>query len=151
MRRLGLVGSLVLFVSLYLAGSIPAFSADNGIVAATVTVQDVPCITVGTTNINYGQKAFSTLLTPVSALSSIANVDSCSTAAQTLLATGSQATAAGALWNPVASFSCSGPSTNEYRHTLRDADTATDVHLSLVAQTLASLTGMSRQSSTPRS
>ncbi len=147
MRKLGLVGSVVLATSVWLAATVPVFGDDTGVVTATVNVQDVPCITLGTTNINYGQKAFSTSLTFVNAPSSISNIDSCSTSAQTLLGTGSLATGTLASWSPVPTLSCSGPSTNEYRHTLRNLESSADVHLSLSAQSLGTLAGNQQDAS----
>jgi hypothetical protein len=149
MRMFGVVLSVLLAGGVYAGSSVPVFSEDDATVTATVSVQDVPCITVGTTLINYGTKAFSTSQGLVSGSSTIGNVDSCSTAAQTLLATGSTATATDATWNPVSTLSCSGGSINEYRHFLRDESTPKDVYLSLAAQPLRSLTANQQDLSIP--
>jgi hypothetical protein len=149
MRTFGVILSLLLAAGLYAGSSVPVFSADNGTVTATVTVQDVPCITVGTTTITYGTKPFSTSQGLSTATSSIGNVDSCSTAAQSLSATGSTATATGATWNPVATLNCSGASTNQYRHTVRDTLAPKDVQLSLSPQALTSLTPNQQDLSIP--
>jgi hypothetical protein len=149
MRMFGVVLSVLLAGGVYAGSSVPVFSEDDATVTATVSVQDVPCITVGTTLINYGTKAFSTSQALATGTGSITDVDSCSTAAQTLLATGSTATATGATWNPVSTLSCSGGSLNEYRHSLRDELTPKDVFLSLAPQPLRSLTANQQDLSIP--
>ena len=148
MRRVGLAAALLAVMGLVGISGTAAFGADNGTVNATVSVQDVPCVTVGTPSIDYGTKAFSDG-TLVTGSGTISNVDSCSTAAQTLSAKGSDATgSAGAAWTLVSSFGCGTGSTNEYRHTVRNSTGAT-VTLSLADQAIWNLTSNQQDVSIP--
>lgn len=138
MRTIGVILSVLLAAGLYAGSSVPVFSADNGTVTATVSVQDVPCITLGVTTLNHGTKAFSST-TLVTDTKNISNIDSCSSAAQTLLATGSNATGSGVTWTPVATVNCSSTPKNQYRMALRNPGPPTVINLSLAAQPFGSL------------
>jgi hypothetical protein len=122
MRMFGVVLSVLLAGGVYAGSSVPVFSEDDATVTATVSVQDVPCITVGTTLINYGTKAFSTSQGLVSGSSTIGNVDSCSTAAQTLLIKGTPTTGTTPAWSLVNSLAC--PTPNQFVHEFDNPGTA---------------------------
>lgn len=90
---LAVLGALVV-VTVFAASAVPAFTADNGSVAATVTVA-TPCITIdGLTSIDFGVKSFSTPGAP-EAFSVVDSYTNCSSAGENVSARGTNATSGG--------------------------------------------------------
>lgn len=118
MKKLGLVGSILVVVGAFFAGGVPAFGDGTDSVTVTASVQAEACITVGTSNINYTTAPFSSGTTLVTRDSSVQDVDSCATAPQTLLVKGTNATGPGANWSLTdVNGNCSaGLSVNQFRH-----------------------------------
>jgi hypothetical protein len=113
MRRIALLATIVGVLGVAVISGVPAFGADNGTVTATVSVQDVPCMTVTSSGIDYGAKVFSGA-SPVQATGTITSIGTCSSAAQTVWVKGASATATGVTWTLVAGLAC--PTTNQYVH-----------------------------------
>ncbi|MGH8431692.1 MAG: hypothetical protein ACREUF_14950 [Solimonas sp.] len=117
MRRLTILGSTILVAALWLASSLPTFSADTGTVNVTVSAQAQACLVVGSTIINYGTKPFSagTLITSPGNISAI---DSCAPVAQNLQARGTDATGTAGAWTLVnGTGGCgAGLNVNQFRH-----------------------------------
>jgi hypothetical protein len=122
MRMFGVVLSVLLAGGVYAGSSVPVFSADNGTVNATVTVQDVACITVTSAGIDYGTKAFSTSAVPVQSSGSITSIASCSGSAQTVLIKGTPTTGTTPAWSLVNSLAC--PTPNQFVHEFDNPGTA---------------------------
>jgi hypothetical protein len=122
MKVLGIILSLVLAGGIYAGSSVPVFSADNGTVEASVTVQDAACIVVTSSGIDYGTRAFSTavLVQPTGSITSLA---SCSGAAQSIQIKGAAATGPTPSWSLVSSLSCPG-TTNQFVHEFDNPNTA---------------------------
>lgn len=115
MRRIALIGSILGVLGVAVISGVPAFGADNGTVNATVSVQDVPCMTVTSSGINYGSRSFSTQASPVQVTGNITSIATCSGSGQTVFVKGGQATdGAGAVWSLAGALSC--PTTDQYVH-----------------------------------
>ena len=102
MRRLiALVGSLIA-VGLS-ATVVPAFTADSGTVAVSVTAQapPAPCLTVTPGTVDFGTLPFSTIALMSVGPSNI-TVSNCGTAGQNLLAATTDATGPSGSWTPIA-------------------------------------------------
>lgn len=124
-RILALVmGAMALVGGLGVLGAGPAFGDSTGTVTATVTVQGVPCVLLGTSNVNYGTLNFSSGTTSVTAVSPQFSIQNCSTATETLLARGTDAhsTTTADTWALSTTFvpstvaPCSSLPLNTFRH-----------------------------------
>jgi hypothetical protein len=103
--------------------SLPAFSADNGVVAATVTAA-APCITLSNTALAFGPQAFSTASQtkqPTTATST--TVTNCSSNAEKFYAHGTDANGSGgATWaNVGGTFDFTCATTNTFNQIIFDS------------------------------
>ncbi|MEX0783267.1 MAG: hypothetical protein WD557_11495 [Dehalococcoidia bacterium] len=118
MRKLGLIGSLFVALSLWAASSLPVFGdGPSGTVPVTISTSAVACIRIDTTGIAYQNVALGG--TSVG----MVQLDTCSTVAQRLEARGTDTTG-GATWALVDTGTCSnGLLTNQFKHAIDQADT----------------------------
>lgn len=113
MRRLVLVGSLFVALSVWLAASIPVFGEDNGTVPVSVTVEAEACLLLQTTTINYGTQPFG------GSSDRSVTFDSCTSAVQEVFANGTDGTG-GANWTIVGTGICgNGLGTNQFKHAVQ--------------------------------
>jgi hypothetical protein len=96
-RALALGAGLATGLALLLLSALPAAGADSGTVTATITAAPT-CILVTPETVDLGSANFSALLLITRAIPT--QVESCSTASQTIFARGTDATGAGGVqWN----------------------------------------------------
>jgi hypothetical protein len=116
------------------APALPVFAADNGTVSAQVIAGGTACLTVPS-SVDFGTAAFLAAGTQtVTTGSPNIAVSSCSTATETVLARGTDATAPGVVWTLTTTAPCplAAPTTNQYNLGLRPigGTGTTDVFLS---------------------
>ena len=132
MRKLTLIGSILLALGAFFAGGIPVFG-DTGTVNVTVTAQAQSCILLDTTLINYGTLPFG------GNNSSLIQFDSCTPATQSILARGTDAT--GTSWTLSDTGTCATTlGTNKFKHELQRLDNG-NLFLSTADQGIGSLSG----------
>lgn len=102
--RLCLAAALLSALTLT-AGSVPAFTADNGSVTGTVTAAGAPCITVSPASVGFGTLQFGTTSGPQQV-----SVFNCGSSPQNTLVSGTDASGSAGTWaltSPVVT-PCSG-------------------------------------------
>lgn len=124
MRRLVFVVSMLCALVGAAVTAGPTFAdGPNGTVLATVQVSVGPCINVAPTTFTFAPEGFSsagnTRTTIPAATSTKPVVTNCSDRSETILAKGGEATGSGSAWQLVSSFDCSGGSSNQYKHQLK--------------------------------
>lgn len=103
-RWLGTIAALA--VAALAVGVVPAFTADNGTVTVTVSVQApaAPCLTVTPGSVDFGTLPFSASNAAVDRSQASSNItfNNCGTAGQNLLGSTTNATGPGGSWTPLA-------------------------------------------------
>jgi hypothetical protein len=96
------VALLVLAGAALLASAAPAFTADSGSVTVTVTAEaaQAPCLTLGTTSIDFGTVPFSTPTTP-NGRNQAVGLTNCGAANETVTAVGTDASSTSGTWELV--------------------------------------------------
>ena len=132
------------------ASSVPVFAADNGTVNAQVIANGAACLTVSS-NVDFGTAQFLALgTTTVTVGSPNIGVTSCSGVSETVLARGTDATAAGVTWTLVTAGQCSPQGLlNAYNLGLRVGANTPDLFLSSANSSLGTVAANGTLSRTP--
>jgi hypothetical protein len=135
MRIVGVVGSLLAAIGLWLAASMPVFGQDSGTVQVQVTVEAQSCLTLQTQTLNYG-----TLPLGGTGAGTLA-ISSCTPADQDLLASGTGGTG-GASWSLVSTGTCgSGLQPNQFKHAISKLTGPPDHFLTSTPTSIGTLEG----------
>ena len=133
------------------ASSVPVFAADNGTVNAQVIANGAACLTVSS-NVDFGTAPFLAAgTTTVTVGAPNIAVTSCSTATETVLARGTDASATGVAWTLITAAPCpiAAPTTNQYNLGLRVGGNTPDAFLSGTNASLGTVAANATLSRTP--
>jgi hypothetical protein len=138
------------------ASSMPVFAADNVTVTAQVIANGAACLTVSAngSNVDFGTAPFLAGVgtTTVTVGAPNVTVTSCSTGSETVLARGTDATAAGVVWTLITTAPCGSippPTTNQYNLGLRAGGNTPDTFLSTTNTSLGTVAANGTLGRTP--